>query len=282
MPKEGMKNTASSSTLLSPDDTLPFKVLHKDATKPLLLVCDHASRQIPNSLGTMGVDCHAIHGHLGSDIGAGRLTTSLARSLSATAVLCQYSRLVIDCNRRLNDAEAFLQFGDGMSIPGNVDLHADDRQSRIDEIYRPYHNAISQQIGRLTEQVRAPLFISIHSFTPILDGADRPWEIGVLWDADRPTAKLFVEGFRQAGFIVGDNEPYSGKAPQDFTIDHHAEAIGLPHVGIEIRQDLISSDEGVESIRKCFHSISESVCSQLQHSDIGNSGSSSMQQDIPA
>ena len=61
-------------------------------------------------------------------------------------------------------------------------------------------------------------------------------------------ADIFLEGFRAAGYLVGDNEPYSGKAPQDFTIDHHAESNGLPHVGIEIRQDLIDNDEGVEKI----------------------------------
>jgi len=44
--------------------------------------------------------------------------------------------------------------------------------------------------------------------------------------------------------VVGDNEPYSGRHPADFTLDHHAEAEGLPHLGIEIRQELISTESG--------------------------------------
>jgi predicted N-formylglutamate amidohydrolase len=49
------------------------------------------------------------------------------------------------------------------------------------------------------------------------------------------------------GIKVGDNEPYSGKDPHDFTIDHHGEAEGLPHVSIEIRQDLVDTDDGVQN-----------------------------------
>jgi predicted N-formylglutamate amidohydrolase len=48
------------------------------------------------------------------------------------------------------------------------------------------------------------------------------------------------------GFHIGDNEPYSGKHLADYTIDHHAEATGLPHVSIEVRQDLINTEAGAE------------------------------------
>jgi len=46
--------------------------------------------------------------------------------------------------------------------------------------------------------------------------------------------------------VVGDNEPYSGKHPSDYTIDHHAEPAGLPHVCIEVRQDTLESPAGIE------------------------------------
>jgi hypothetical protein len=58
---------------------------------------------------------------------------------------------------------------------------------------------------------------------------------------------------------VGDNEPYSGRAPQDFTVDNHAEAAGLPHVGIEVRQDLIDDDEGVAGIAAILHGIIQRI-----------------------
>lgn len=203
----------------------------------------------------MGLDPGTRRCHLALDIGAGELTTSLAASLGLTTVVCEYSRLVVDCNRQLMDPGAFLEYGDGVVIPGNRDIDPNDKTLRADEIYWPYHKAIDAQLQRFASIGAMPIFVSIHSFTPVMNGHSRRWEIGVLWDRDRMTAEYFINEFRKFGFVVGDNEPYSGKAPQDFTIDHHAELRGLPHVGIEIRQDLIHHDDGVAKIASVMHDI---------------------------
>jgi predicted N-formylglutamate amidohydrolase len=87
--------------------------------------------------------------------------------------------------------------------------------------------------------------------------------MGVLWDTDTRLRDIFLDDFTAAGYFVGDNQPYSGKAPQDFTIDHHAEEIGLPHIGIEIRQDLIDDEDGVEIIANVMHKIIESIPERL-------------------
>jgi predicted N-formylglutamate amidohydrolase len=268
MPTKGTDNTSESQALLSPDETKPFVILNDAAESPILLVCDHASQRIPQSLGSMGLDPVARRCHLASDIGAGALTGQVAESLGITAVLCQYSRLVVDCNRQLMDPGAFLEFGDGVVIPGNRNLLAADKAKRADEIYWPYHQAIDSQVKRLQSADKQPIFVSIHSFTPVMNGESRSWEMGVLWDTDRVTAEIFVHDLRQAGYLVGDNEPYSGKAPQDFTIDYHAESIALPHVGIEIRQDLIDDVEGVATIAKIMHGIIESLPARVRPTDI--------------
>ena len=104
-----------------------------------------------------------------------------------------------------------------------------------------------------------PAFISVHSFTPVLNGKARPWEIGVLWDKDLRLRDIFLKDFREAGFNVGDNEPYSGKAPADFTVDNHAEGPGVPHIGIEIRQDLIHDAAGIARLGNVMHKIIESI-----------------------
>lgn len=240
--------TPINAALLADDEPPPFAVLNAASTVSVLLVCDHASRRFPRSVGDLGLDPAARRSHLAEDIGAGALARRLASHLAATAVLASYSRLIVDCNRDLLDSEAFLEFGDGVVIPGNRNLSRAERTARSEGIYRPYHRAIDEQIGRLFGAGITPAVIAIHSFTPVLGGVSRPWEIGILWDADSRIADLLIGGLRQAGFVVGDNEPYSGKAPQDFTIDSHAEAAGLPHAGIEVRQDLIDNDEGVERI----------------------------------
>ncbi len=255
MPTEGTPKNPEDAELLQTDEPVPFKVLNPNSTLPVLLICDHASRRVPATLGTMGLDRVARICHLAWVIGAVPLTERLAESLGATAVLCEYSRLVVDCNRDLMDPSAYLEFGDGVVIHGNRNLNQRQKDARANEIYWPYHYAVDVEVKRLSHIDYPPVLYAIHSFTPVLNGVSRPWEIGILWDADRPTAEALIEGFTEAGYFVGDNEPYSGKAPMDFTIDHHAEAAELPHVGIEIRQDLIDDEEGVEKIAAVLHDI---------------------------
>lgn len=257
MPDGSDNNPATP--LLSASEPSPFNVVNALSESPVLLVCDHASCRFPDALGDMGLDPFAQRCHLAHDIGAGALTKSLARSLAVTAVIARYSRLVIDCNRQLLDPGAFLEYGDGIVVPGNRNLSQADKDARADAIYWPYHNAIDQQIRRLRAAGPPPAFIAIHSFTPVLNGESRTTEIGILWDKDERLADLFIREFRAAGFETGDNEPYSGKALQDFTVDHHAEEGGLPHVGIEIRQDLIGDASGIDAIAPVLHRIIESI-----------------------
>ncbi|HLT92763.1 MAG TPA: N-formylglutamate amidohydrolase [Woeseiaceae bacterium] len=244
MPKDDAA-PAAVARLLDDDEPAPCSVLNGASTYPVLLVCDHASRRLPRALGDLGLDPVARQSHLAWDIGAGELTRRLAASLGATAVLAEYSRLVVDTNRDLLDAEAFLAWGDGVAIPGNRNLGPAERAARAEAVYRPYHRAIHEQIRRLVAAGRVPAVLAIHSFTPVLDGVSRPWEVGILWDVDRRVPDILIPALEEAGYHVGDNEPYSGRSPQDFTIDHHAEAAGLPHAGIEVRQDLLSGEDGV-------------------------------------
>jgi predicted N-formylglutamate amidohydrolase len=250
-------------SLLAPDEPGPYRVLNSSSEKPILLVCDHASCRMPRSLGDMGLDPFARRCHLAIDIGAGPLTEALAESLGVTAVVQNYSRLVVDCNRQLMDPSAFLEYGDGILVPGNRNLSQADKDLRASALYWPYHVAIGEQIERLAQSGPQPALVSIHSFTPVLNGQSREWQMGVLWDRDEKMRRIFLDGLREAGYKVGDNEPYSGKAPQDFTIDHHAEEIGLPHVGIEIRQDLIDDDEGIAEIAAVMEAVIASIPEKL-------------------
>ena len=166
------------------------------------------------------------------------------------------------------DPGAFLEYGDGVVVHGNRNLHAWEKEMRAQAIYWPYHHAIEGEINRLRASGSIPVFVSLHSFTPVLNGESRSWEMGVLWDADPVTAEIFIHDLREAGFLVGDNEPYSGKAPQDFTIDHHAEDAGLRHVGIEIRQDLIDDEPGVDAVAAVLGKTISSLPARLSPTDI--------------
>ncbi|MFQ6004707.1 MAG: N-formylglutamate amidohydrolase [Woeseia sp.] len=263
MPTDGADHNKSDNVLLATDEPLPFIVLNAESESPVILVCDHASRRFPVSLGDMGLDPPARRCHLAYDIGAGALTRELANRLSMTAVLCRYSRLVVDCNRQLLDPTAFLEFGDGVVVPGNRNLRPEQKTARAEAVYWPYHYVVEEEIKRLESLGTPPAVLAMHSFTPVLNGVSRPWHIGILSDTDRRLAGVFLEALKEAGFLVGDNEPYSGKAPQDFTIDYHAEANGLPHAGIEIRQDLIDDAAGVAEIADLFVGIIRTIPAKI-------------------
>jgi len=231
--------------LLSAAEPAPFELVEGSGDIGLILVCDHASHRIPQSLGTLGVADVYLNDHIGWDIGAAAITRLLQARFRVDAVLANYSRLVIDLNRSLTDASLIPAISDGVLIPGNLGLSTRDRAARASALHAPYHAAIEALIERRSGGGRVPVFIGIHSFTPRFHGTLRPWHAGVLWDRDpRLAVRMLAALRREPGLFVGDNEPYSGRHPADYSIDTHAETRGLAHVGIEIRQDLIGDAPG--------------------------------------
>ncbi len=237
------------ASLLSVHDPEASHTRYPESTKPILLVADHASNRVPLGLDNLGLDEATLNRHVAFDKGTEGLTERLSELLGYSAVLCNYSRLVVDCNRRVGDPTLMPEVSDDVTVPGNQGLTDEQRLMRNDEIYRPYHDAIDAQLRRLEGHVEAPALVAVHSFTPRLrTGSSRPWHVGVLWDQDHRIAEPLLEYLRQfAHLCVGDNEPYSGKHPADYTIDHHGEGNRLPCVSIEIRQDLLGTPDAIET-----------------------------------
>ncbi len=226
----------------------------------IVVACDHASAAVPAELANLGLDAKQLERHIAWDIGAGELTLALARRLGARAVLARWSRLVIDCNRALEDPTCIAAASDGVKIPGNANLTPRARAVRADRYWRPYHAAIDAALAECGSRVAAPVLLAVHSFTPHMQGKARPWHAGVLWDRDPRIAQPLIAALRALpGLVIGDNQPYSGRHSADYTIDTHAEARGLPHVSIEVRQDLLSTAEGVtmwaERLNACLRPI---------------------------
>jgi predicted N-formylglutamate amidohydrolase len=221
-------------------------VINPQGKAPLLLLCDHASNAIPRRLAGLGLPVDALGEHIAVDIGAAEVCRQMAAMLDCPAVLCGYSRLVIDCNRQPGDPTAIPPVSDEIVIPGNQNLSQEAAQQRTDAIFWPYHRAASDTLAQLWRQQpdRPPMVIAMHSFTPCLsDGAPRPWHVGLLWNQDNRMMVPMMAALRQQGWSVGDNEPYSGREIA-YTLDSHATAAGLPHVAVEIRQDLINTPQG--------------------------------------
>jgi predicted N-formylglutamate amidohydrolase len=240
------RSATAASPLVSATDPAPFSLFNPTGRAAALVVCDHASREIPTALQALGLPPDALGRHIAWDIGAADLSRSLARYLDAPAVLAGFSRLVIDCNRRLDDPTLIVTESDGQAVPGNIGLDRAAREQRILSCHEPYHRAIEQRLEVFRGAGIVPALISIHSFTPLMNGQPRPWHVGVLWDDDARMAAPMLTALRAwSGLCVGDNLPYSGRHPADYTVHRHADSAGLPYLCLEIRQDLLADAAGV-------------------------------------
>lgn len=231
--------------LLGPDDPPPFSILNPDGRAPFVLVCDHASPAVPASLGTLGLEREQFARHIAYDIGAAAVTRLLSARFDAPAVLSGFSRLVIDPNRALDDPTAIPVVSDGVVVPGNRAIDAEEIGRRTEAIFTPYQEAVARTLASKRVGGAVPALVSIHSFTPVMRGVARPWHVGVLWDADGRIARPLIAALRTDGrWCVGDNEPYSGVGTPGGTVETHAYPAGLPNVLIEVRQDLIADEAG--------------------------------------
>ena len=233
-------NDAGSASLLAADEPAAFALEREHGTSPFLLICDHASRRIPRALGDLGVSESELQRHVAWDIGAAGVAARLAATLDAFAILQNYSRLVIDCNRPLDAPGSIVARSEATDIPGNANIDAADASARAREIFVPYHARIAEELDRRAAQGRPTILISVHSFTPVYHGVARPWQIGMLYGRDARVAQRLLSIIRAEGrWTAGDNEPYAVTATTDYAIPVHCETRGIAHVGLEIRQDLI-------------------------------------------
>lgn len=224
----------------------PFSLINAEGDPSVLLVCDHASNHVPAKYEGLGLPVAAFARHIAYDIGAAQLTGALSRLLNAPAVLAGFSRLLIDPNRGADDPTLVMKLSDGAIIPGNRYADGAMIADRIARYYAPYHQAITNRISTARAKGISPAIISLHSFTPVFQGYERPWHIGVLWDRDGRIALPLLASLRaDSGLCVGDNLPYSGELVGDCMYQHGTRN-GLPHVLIELRQDLIVDKSGAE------------------------------------
>jgi len=223
--------------LLMPDEPPPFTLVNPGGTSAAVLVCDHASNRVPRVLNNLCMNAAQLASHIAWDPGAALVAKALSEKLDAALVLSNYSRLVIDCNRPLQSPQSIPEQSAGELIRGNQHLSPIDRAQRIHCLFWPYQDAITQ----LLQQRASPtILLSIHSFTPDLNGESRPWQIGVAGYRNPSLSRALFSALRLPGELtVGMDQPYSIETDVDYTVPAQVEARGIPSAMIEIRQDEI-------------------------------------------
>ena len=204
----------------------------------LVLTCEHASSAVPDEYADLGLTREQLHDHIGWDIGAAAVTAELNRWLGAPAVLSAASRLLVDCNRDLHDADLIPHASHGLAIPGNAELDAAERDRRLARFYDPYHAAIDTELAGRSDI----LLLSVHSFTPELNGCARPFDVGVLFDGFEDVAGRLARAIAASGFAVRMNEPYSALDGLIFSARSHGRRHGVRYLEIEINNRLLRTD----------------------------------------
>lgn len=226
--------------LLDADEPHPVVALRTESSSPLVFLCDHAGRRLPRALGDLGVPAGELERHIAYDIGVWPVAQQLAAAFDAPLVAQSYSRLAIDCNRPTHVAQSIPEFSELTEIPGNVALSAAQRQARIDGLFRPYHDRIESLLDARAARGLTTVLIAMHSFTPVYMGVSRPWTLGLLYNNDARLAGSLLDLLsRDSAHHIGDKLPYAVDELSDYSLPVHGERRGLPHVGFEIRQDLL-------------------------------------------
>ncbi len=233
------------ASLLSPDEPPAFQMVRERGRSAYLLACDHAGNLLPRALGTLGLDPADLTRHIAWDIGAAALARKLADALDAFLIAQTYSSLAIDCNRRPLSSTSIAPVSESTPIPGNQQVSPANAEARRREIFQPYHDRISAELDDRIALGRPMILVAVHSFTPVFHGESRPWHVGVLYNRDARMARILLELFRsESGIVVGDNQPYAVSDESDYTIPIHGERRSIPHVELEIRQDLLAEESG--------------------------------------
>lgn len=226
--------------------TRPAYTLSREASEhPLILVCEHASRFIPDGLNDLGLSDEAAREHIAWDIGALALAEGLAEALGATLLAANYSRLLIDLNRPRHAPDSIALQSEIYQVPGNRDLDEATREYRRHCLFKPFHARLQTLIDARVEQNKPVRVVGIHSFTPIYYGQPRSLEVGVLYGQAREYAQQVIDGLSRHPLKVAGNQPYKVDPLVDMTVPVHGDARGLDSVLIEVRNDLLRTPEDV-------------------------------------
>jgi len=241
-----MDNKLTTDCHVIHSKTHAYDVLNPEGRANIIFICEHASNYLPPKYKGLGLENSILEKHIAWDIGMAQLTRQLSMRLNAPAILATFSRLLIDPNREEDHPNLIPLISDDISIPGNQNLALAEVRHRLDTYYHSFHDRAHSLVKSKLERGQTPLICGMHSFTPTMNGVQRPWQAGMLWNKDPRLSEELMTSLSLRGYHVGNNQPYSGK-DLFFTMNRHGDRHGIPHATIEIRQDEVDTPQGREN-----------------------------------
>ncbi|MEX1660229.1 N-formylglutamate amidohydrolase [Thioclava sp. 15-R06ZXC-3] len=244
----------------------PIQIEGDERGGACVFVCEHASNAMPAPWGDLGLNEAQRAAHIAWDPGALGVARALAAQLDAPLAAACQSRLIYDLNRPPHHAGAMPARSETFDIPGNQDLSAQDRLTRTDAIYLPFHAELRALIARRLARGTVPVLVTVHSFTPVYFGQSRTVELGVIHDADPALAcAVLEEALEQTGLDTRLNEPYSAADGVTHTLALQATPMGLPHVMLELRNDLIADEASQSAMAATLAPVLRAAIARLSH-----------------
>ncbi|MBL4647040.1 MAG: N-formylglutamate amidohydrolase [Hyphomicrobiales bacterium] len=234
--------------ILAPDDGPAVRIINDKGDSPLVFVCEHASKKIPQAMAQLGASEEATGSHAAWDPGAEAVATHLAKAFDAQLVSAGFSRLVYDLNRPPESPDAMRPKSEIYDIPANENLSDEDKLARVSAIYNPFHEAVSDILdvaqSNNPENAKTAVIATIHSFTPMYFGQRRRTELGILHDNDSRLAnEMLMRAPDCTKLKIDRNKPYGPSDGVTHTLKRHALPRGILNVMIEIRSDLVETDK---------------------------------------
>ncbi len=246
------------------------EIINANGAAPIVFVCEHASNRVPKYFAALGLSPKQLESHVAWDPGARDIALRLSAAFDAPLVCSGVSRLVYDCNRAPGAASAMRSVSENVMIPGNKDISRREAQARLEQVYHPFARALREAIGKKTGGGASPVLITVHSFTPVYFGQPRHVEIGILHHNDTRLADaMLAEAHHFPRFEFERNMPYGPGDGVTHTLELHGTKPGLANVMIEVRNDLVKTDDGKQRVAA---TLADMIGRALKHPGIYGQG----------
>ena len=220
----------------------------------IIFICDHATNNIGKKYRNQFINTKILDSHVAYDIGAKNLTLCLTKKLKQSYIFSNFSRLLIDPNRKKSDKDSIVANIFDVPIPMNKNIGKKEKDSRLKYYYNIYHNKISKLITIKEKKYEKIFLVSIHSFTKKSQTFDRGIEVGLLWNKNMNLLLHIQKRLSNLGIHYGRNYPYSG-FHYNYTLDKHSKNGLIDNIAIEIRNDLINDLKGINKYTMLFSNI---------------------------
>lgn len=175
----------------------------------LILTCEHGGNDVPSEYALLFEGAEAVlSSHRGWDPGALDLACDIAAELETPIYYGTITRLLVELNRSLDEPTLFSEYSRVLPEP--------DRQLLVARYWHPFRDRVEGHVGLAIARGAYVLHLSIHTFTPELDGVVRDADIGILFDPSRSAEAGLAHDWKLAleavapELTVKFNYPYLG------------------------------------------------------------------------